>query len=95
MDFTIEDVPFDPSGQLPAAVERALRVIENLPDGKLLLGASLAKRADITYHSWSQYGNHPAFRDLKIIALVDGTRKNLYGKAATIEAYKEQVAGNG
>ena len=94
MDFTIEDVPFDPAGRLPAAVGRALEIIENLPDGKLLLGASLAKRADITYHSWSQYGNHPAFRDLKIIAPVDGTRKNLYGNAATIQAYKEQAARN-
>jgi len=95
MDFTIEDVPFDPSGQLPAAVGRALEIIENLPDGKLLLGASLAKRADITYHSWSQYGNHPAFQLLKIIAPVNGTRKNLYGNVATIEAYNHQAAGNG
>ena len=92
MDFTIEDVPFDPAEQLPAAVDRALLVLNALQDGKLLPITALAKRVGVCPGTWHQYCNHPAIKDFKICVPIGGTRKNLYGNAATIKAYRERIA---
>ena len=92
MDFTIEDVPFDPAEQLPAAVDRALEALEALQDGKLLPSTALAKRVGVCPGTWHQYCNHPAIKDFKICVPIGGTRKNLYGNAATIKAYRERIA---
>ena len=92
MDFTIEDVPFDPAEQLPAAVDRALKVIEELPYGKLLPSAAIAKRVGITAGSWHQHSNHPALAPYKQIRYVKKFRTNInvYGNKETIEALKNE-----
>ena len=92
MEFTVEDAALNPSkAKLPRAVERAVEILDALPDGKLLLGISVAERVGISYASWDKHSNHPAMRDLKVKQVYRGTVKNLYGNLATIKAYKEQA----
>ena len=93
MDFSIEDTPIDASKmKLPRCVENAIKVLEALPDGKLILGISLADRLDRTPGSWESYCNHPAIRPYKVKRSYQGSPKNLYGNRATIKAFKEQSA---
>ena len=91
MEFSIEDTTFDPADQLPRSVAKAIKIIAELPDGKLLLGQALAQRIGIRYSTLDKHCNHPAIKKLKVKQVYDGTIKNLYGNAATIAAYKEQA----
>lgn len=92
MKFTVEDTPLSVSGdKIPGTIERAIRVLEELPDGKLLLGISLAARVGVGPGTWMAYCNHPALRPYKVKQYYEGTNKNLYGNLATIKAYKEHA----
>ena len=92
MDFAVEDVPIAVSGdKVPGAVGRALKVLDELPDGKLLLGISLADRVGVGSGTWMAYCNHPLLRPYKVLQHYQGTRKNLYGNKTTIKAYRERI----
>lgn len=92
MEFTVEDVPIEISGEkTPKTVERAIKILKELPDGKLLLSITLADRAGVGPGTWMAYCNHPALRPYKVLRHYQGTRKNLYGNPATIRACKEQA----
>lgn len=92
MNFKIEDEPFDPLNKVPSAVSRALEVVGELEDGKLIPSSVLASRVGVGANSWMAYCNHQLLRPYKVLVHHGGTNKNLYGNRATIKAYREKVA---
>jgi len=91
MKFEIDDEEFDPQNEVPPIIAKMLGVLQSMPDGKLYTTRRLAQEIGHSTDTTNNYATHVALNEYRIKATTRGVRRRLFGNAATIKAYREQL----
>jgi len=91
MDFEIDDQNWEPGDFLPNGVTKILEIVRSMPDGKLYTTRRIAREINYGEGTVNKFLTHPALSEYKIKAKDHHGRRNLFGNAQTIRAYKQEV----
>lgn len=91
MNFEIDDQNWKPGDFLPSGVMKILQVVRSMPDGKLYTSRRIARETGYGEQTIQKFLCHPALAEYKIQTRDNIGRRNLFGNAETIRAYKQEV----
>lgn len=90
MKFEVDDEAYIPGEDYPPVIGKILKTIQSMPDGKLYTTKRLAREAGYTRDTVCNHTAHPVLAEYKIIVRGGGTKRNLFGNANTIQAYRKE-----